>query len=209
MLDRRIEADAQARAGQFRNVAVRASPGIPGTVEIGAGTGARVHETAAPKRFESVLIYQVTLALTYERAVRLETKPREIFQNCVFVVFTTSLPIVVLDAQQHATAVGRGLPHFDRVQHVTEMQKAGRRGRKAGDDHATLYASGRGAIAFARPRGLAGRLASRAARPRARRRQRLLAQRLARCGAMTFTPERLPGRPRAARRRLPVARSRL
>jgi hypothetical protein len=45
------------------------------------------------------------------------------------------LPIVILDPQQHASiARARLAPHVQRVDHVTEMQVAGRRRGKPRDD---------------------------------------------------------------------------
>src|SRR5207248_1393582 len=95
----------------------------------------RIYKFTAPQRLDRILINRVSLALPNDRRVRDESEPLEVVENRVFVTLAAALTVVILDAQQHATArVGTGsLPHLDRVEHVTEMQVTRRRRRKPGD----------------------------------------------------------------------------
>jgi quinoprotein glucose dehydrogenase len=81
----------------------------------------------------------VTLALANRRVVSLETKPREILENRLFVHSATPLTIVILDAQQDTSATrARHAPDHDGVDDVTEMEKAGGRRREPRYDGARI-----------------------------------------------------------------------
>ena len=60
-----------------------------------------------------------------------ETQPVQIVEDRGLVPGSTSFQIVILDAQQHAAAKLAGrVPDVACVQHVTQMQPAGRRRRE-------------------------------------------------------------------------------
>ena len=78
------------------------------------------------------------LALTEQGFIGEEPEPVEILDYGRFERRPAAMPIVILNAQQHAAcriAGARHPPDVNRVDDVAEVQVAGRRRRKARDEH--------------------------------------------------------------------------
>jgi hypothetical protein len=61
-----------------------------------------------------------------------EAEPGQVFEDRCFIFRTGSLPIVILDPQQHAAvAIVRRAPHVKGIDDVPEVEVAGGRGREA------------------------------------------------------------------------------
>jgi hypothetical protein len=96
----------------------------------------------AAQPIERVPILVAAIALPDKRVqtfIGLESQPGEILENARFEFGPAADAIVILHAQQHATAgCTRQTPHVDGVDHVTEVKVTGRGGGVA-RQHVVIY----------------------------------------------------------------------
>ena len=143
--DRRREPGSDAQPRALRQSLVAAGPGIPQLLaglarrgDFAARAFACVHETSTAEVLERRLIDRAALALTDRSVVGGKAEPVQILDDGPLVLRPAALPIVVLDAQQHAAACPAGdAPHVDGVDDVPEVEEPGRRGRESCDDLGT------------------------------------------------------------------------
>jgi hypothetical protein len=144
---RRLEADRGLHTrGRLGGVAVSPQP----VIETGAALGARflahiielirggiaaVGLAAGEQLFRHLAVARGPGELVDDLAVPIELEPFQAVQDGVDRLLGRSLPVGVLDPQQHLAAELAGVePVEQRRAGSPDMEKAGRRGGKAGDD---------------------------------------------------------------------------
>ena len=100
--DRRIQSYAQAHARCVGESAIATCSCVAKLANLAPGTRTRVNQSLRAQVLEGALVRVRSRALSNRWTVGGEPEPREVFENGIFINFSTALYVMIFDAEKNA-----------------------------------------------------------------------------------------------------------